>query len=168
MTRTNRHTRTDRAVSGSGTQYLELAVPYYFSSLAREREQDIEIGDYVRVRSLDKRYELMGVFPKRSSVRVREGGSTEELVLPWHLVTPWSDKVIRSNAIFQGVGDWLFKGSWVYLLTEPETPLRVKRIHWDRQTSDLQDKQGRFYRGVSWDELEFWNPVDYHFPDDPN
>ena len=69
---------------------------------------------------------------------------------------------MEARSSMQAIGNWLFKGSFVYLLAEPEIPLRVKRINWGRQTSDLQDGQGRIYPDISWDDMEFWNPEDYH------
>ena len=61
----------------------------------------------------------------------------------------------QASSITQALGDALFKNSRVFLLSKPETVLRVKIIHWSRQTSDLQDERGRVYRDVSWDDIEF-------------
>jgi len=75
-------------------------------------------------------------------------------------------KIIRSETVTRAVGDFLFLGNRVYLLAQPNRILTVKKIHWDRETSDLQDEQGRVYRDVSWDEMEFADDVDYHIADD--
>jgi hypothetical protein len=75
-------------------------------------------------------------------------------------------KVIRSQTVIRAVGDFLFLGNRVYLLAQPDRMLTVKKIHWDSQTSDLEDDQGRVYRDVEWDEIEFWDPVEYNFPDE--
>ncbi len=75
-------------------------------------------------------------------------------------------KVIRSETVIRAVGDFLFLGNRVYLLIQPDRILTVKKIHWDRKTSDLEDEWGQVYRDVSWDEMEFADDVEYHFPDD--
>ena len=62
----------------------------------------------------------------------------------------------------QAIGNWLFRGSRVYRLAEPERMLTTVKINWDAQTSDVEDEGGTVFRDVSWDELEFWNPDDYH------
>jgi hypothetical protein len=72
---------------------------------------------------------------------------------------------MESCSSMQVIGDWLFKGSDVYLLSDPGTRLKVKRINWDAETSDLIDAQGRLYKDVSWDSMEFWSPQDYHLAD---
>ncbi len=75
-------------------------------------------------------------------------------------------KAIRSKTITQAIGDWLFRGNRVYRLCQPDRMLTTKRINWDRETSDVQDEDGGIYYDVSWDDLEFWNPEDYHLPDE--
>jgi len=75
-------------------------------------------------------------------------------------------KTIRSKPLMQAVGDWLFRGNRVYLLSAPNRMLTTKRINWDRETSDVRDKDGNVFYDVSWDDLEFWNPEDYHLPDE--
>jgi len=69
--------------------------------------------------------------------------------------------MIEAYSITQALGDALFRDIRVFLLSEPETPLRVKRINWNRQSSDLQDSQGRIYRDVSWDDIEFADGEEY-------
>jgi hypothetical protein len=44
--------------------------------------------------------------------------------------------------------------------------LKQRKIHWDQQTCDVEDADGKVLYDVSWDDLEFWDPVDYHLPDD--
>ena len=166
--KTDIRTRTERAVSGSGTQYVEPAVPYYFSALASEREQDIRVGDYVKVSGLGGKYELMGIFPRYGSVRVREVGVVGELLIRWSSVKPWKPELIRSKTVIQAVGEWLFGGSRVYRLSEPTLMLKQKKIHWDAQTCDVEDEDGRVICDVPWDELEFADDVEFNFPDDRN
>jgi len=80
--------------------------------------------------------------------------------------TSTESKVIRSETVVKAVSDVLFTGSRVHLLAEPETPLPAKNIHWNRETSDLQDGEGRVYYDVSWDEIEFADEVEYNFPNE--
>jgi hypothetical protein len=75
-------------------------------------------------------------------------------------------EVIRSDAAMQAIGSWLFRGSRVYRLSEPDRMLKTKRINRGRETTDVQDDAGRVFYDVSWDSLEFWNPEDYHLADD--
>ncbi len=75
-------------------------------------------------------------------------------------------EVIRSQTVIRAGGDFLFLGNEVYRLAEPDRVLRVKRINWDSQTSDLEDDQGRVYRDVSRDDIEFQHPEDYHLAGD--
>jgi hypothetical protein len=75
-------------------------------------------------------------------------------------------KIIRSKTEMEAIGSWLFRGSQVYLLDQPHRMLTTKRINWDEQTTDVQDADGHVFYDIPWDDLEFWNPDDYHFPDD--
>jgi hypothetical protein len=75
-------------------------------------------------------------------------------------------KSIRSKPEMQAVGNWLFRGSRVYRLSEPDRMLKTVKINWDAETTDVQDEDGTVLYGISWDRLEFWNPEDYHLPDD--
>lgn len=148
---------------------LDLTIPYYISELARRGHEDLQVGDYVRVSGLDGQYELMDIMWKYGSVRIRQVGQVESMTMPWTYLAPLRNEVVGSKTALKAVGDWLFKGSRVYLLCEPGVPLRVTKIHWDRATSDLQDGQGRVYKNVSWNDIDFWDDVDYHLPDDePN
>lgn len=166
MAQKNRETRTRRPGSAFPREYLDLALPYYFSDPARRRQEDLQIGDYVQVPGLDKRYELMDILWKYGSVRVRQVGRLDSTTMPWYLVMPWKKEVIRSKTLTRAVGDWLFCGNRVYLLPEPDRMLKTRKINWDGETSDVEDEQGRVYREVPWDTLEFWDPVDFHLPDD--
>ena len=147
-------------------QFQELRVPYYFSDIARRRQQNIEIGDYVRVSGLQNKYELMDIIWKYGSVRVRQVGHIESMTMPWNAVTPWEKEVISSKTALRAIGNWLFGGSKVYLLSTPGRMLKQRKIHWDRQTCDVEDTDGRVIYDVPWDDLEFWDPVDYHLPDE--
>ncbi|MGB6067997.1 MAG: hypothetical protein WBG50_24590 [Desulfomonilaceae bacterium] len=144
----------------------ESTIPYYFSDLARGRQQDIQVGDYVRVRGLDQKCQLMDIFPRLGSVLVREIGSLESMTVPWNGVSPWKNEVIRSKTVMQTIGDWLSRGSRVYLLSEPHRMLKQRKIHWDRQTCDVESEDGTMFYDVPWGSLEFWDPVDYNLPDD--
>jgi hypothetical protein len=75
-------------------------------------------------------------------------------------------KSIRSRKAMQTIGDWLFRGNKVYMLAAPNRMLTTRRINWDRETSDVQDEDGNVFYDVSWHEIEFWNPEDYHLPED--
>ncbi len=44
--------------------------------------------------------------------------------------------------------------------------LKQRKIHWDRQTCDVEDADGKVLYDVPWDSLEFWDPVEYNLPDD--
>ena len=147
-------------------QFQELRVPYYFSSLARRRQENIEIGDYVRVSGLQNKYELMDIIWKYGSVRVRQVGQVESTTMPWNAVTPWEKEIIGSKTALRAVGNWLFGGSKVYLLSAPGRMLKQRKIHWGRQTCDVEDPDGKVLYEVPWDRLEFWDPVEYNLPDD--
>ena len=86
--------------------------------------------------------------------------------MPWNAVTPWEKEVISSKTALRAVGNWLFGGTRVYLLSAPSRMLKQKQIHWDRQTCDVEDSDGKVLYEVPWDRLEFWDPVEYHLPDD--
>ncbi len=75
-------------------------------------------------------------------------------------------KSIRSKPLMQAVGDWLFRGNRVYLLLAPNRMLKQRKIHWDRQSCDVEDEDGNLFYDVPWDDLEFWDDVEFHFPDD--
>src|SRR5208337_3978703 len=75
-------------------------------------------------------------------------------------------KSIRSKPLMQAVVNWLLRGSRVYMLAAPNRMLTTKRINWDRETTDLEDEDGNVFYDIPWDDLEFWNPEDYHLPDD--
>jgi hypothetical protein len=146
---------------------LDLAIPYWFSSAARLRQKNLLVGDYVTVRGLDKKFELEDVFPRFGSCRVREVGETESLLMPWGYVSPWKEaQAERTSTLTQAIGNWLFGGNRVYRISEPDRILKQRKIHWSRETCDVEDEAGRVFYDVSWDDLEFWDPVEYHFPDD--
>lgn len=75
-------------------------------------------------------------------------------------------KSIRSKPLMQAVANWLLRGSRVYLLSAPNRMLKTLRINWDRETSDVQDEDGKVFYEIPWYEIEFWNPEDYHLPDE--
>jgi hypothetical protein len=80
--------------------------------------------------------------------------------------TSVGSKSIRSKTEMQIIGDWLFRGTRVYLLSEPDRMLIQTKIHWNRQTCDVQDEDGRMFFDVPWDSLEFWDEVEFNLPDD--
>lgn len=160
MTQTNRETRIKRAAADSSRQYLDLTIPYWFSSMARRRQENIQVSDYVKVRGLDNKYEIIDIFPQFGSCRVRAVGEIECLLIPWAYVSPWKEK--RTSALTQAIGNWLLRGSRVYLSSEPDRMLKTVKIDWNRGTSDVEDEDGRVFQDISWDDLEFWNPKDYH------
>ena len=73
-------------------QFVEMAVPFYFSSAARAIGQDLKIGGFVRLPGLDHKYELISIHRRRNSVRVRAIGFTDQLYLPWWDVHPWEEE----------------------------------------------------------------------------
>jgi len=75
-------------------------------------------------------------------------------------------KSIRSKPLMQAVVNWLLRGSRVYMLSAPNRMLKTLRINWDRETSDVEDEDGNVFYDVSWDDLEFQHPEDYHLPED--
>ena len=154
------------AENNTSRQSLDLTIPYWFSSLARDNDEDLQIGDYVRVLGLNSKFELMEIFRRFGSVRVRRIGASDEMVFPWRYVTHWKDGIISSKTVMKAIGNSLFRGNRVYRLSEPERALKQKTIHWDRETCDAEDEDGRVFYDVPWDDLEFWDPIDYHFPDD--
>jgi hypothetical protein len=172
MTRTNREMGIKRAAADSARQYLDLALPYHFSSIARKRGENLQVGDLVRIKGLQKhrRFQLMDIYPQYGWVRVREVGGTEvdgiELGMPWHHLAPWKKEIIRSEIVTLAIGDWLFGKNLVYRLSEPDRMLKQKQIHWDRQTCDVEDEDGKVFYDVSWDDLEFADDVEFHLPDD--
>lgn len=172
MTQTYREIAIKKTAADSSKEYLDLALPYHFSNVARRRGENLRAGDYVRIRGLqkDRKFQLMDIYPQYGWVRVREVGGTEpdgiELGMPWHHLTPWKEEIIRSNTVMRAVGDWLFGKNLVYRLSEPDRVLKQTQIHWDRQTCDVEDEDGKVLRDVPWDCLEFVDDVGYHLPDD--
>ncbi len=143
----------------------ELTVPYWFSSAARLKRQNLIIGDFVTVRGLDKKFELVDVFPRFGSCRVRAVAETESLLMPWAYVSPWKER--RTSALTQAIGNWLFGGNRVYRLAEPDRVLKQRKIHWDRESVDVEDETGQVFYDVPWDDLEFVDDIEFHLPDEP-
>jgi len=144
---------------------LDLTIPFYFS--ARKDHQNLRVGDYVSIRGLPSsdKFQILDVSPRSGTVRVKSVDRSWERVIPWGDVEPYKSSLKSKNNV-QLVGDWLFRGSRVYMLSEPERMLNTVKINWDEGTSDLKDEAGRVFRGVPWDNLEFWDPIEFHFPDD--
>jgi hypothetical protein len=76
----------------SQNEYLEMTVPYHFSSLARSLGQNLKIGDAVRLAGLADKYELVGIYRRRNSVRVKAVGRTDQMYLPWWHIRPWKEE----------------------------------------------------------------------------
>lgn len=167
---TNRRCReltVKRADPSSFRECSDPTIPFHFSSTAREEGQNLQIGDYIKVRGLDNRYELMDIFPRFGSVRVREVGRTEELLIPWHLVSPWKKEVIRSETVMQAIGGWLFGRNRVYRLSEPGRILKQQKINWDRESVDVEDEDGQVFYDIPWDDLEFADDdIEFHLPEE--
>lgn len=174
MTQTYAEMGIKRAAADSSREYLDLALPYNFSDVARRRGENLQAGDYVRIRGLQKhrKFQLVDIYPRYGWVRVREVGGTEpdgiELGMPWHHVTPWKEEIIRSNTVMRAVGDWLFGRNLVYRLSEPDRVLKQRKIHWDRQCVDVESEDGTVFYDVPWDDLEFVDDIEFHLPDEPN
>jgi len=163
---TTNHKRKIERGATTSQQSPKLTIPYYFSDIARRRQENIEIGDFVRVQGLEKKYRLINLYPQFGSVRVRAVGDIEAYVFPWTGIKPWEGKDETSKTAFRAVLGWLFSGTEVYLLSEPDRVLKTLRINWDEQTTDLQDEAGNVFYGVPWTDLEFLRPQDYHIPED--
>lgn len=73
-------------------QFVEMAVPFHFSSAARAIGQNLKIGDFVQFPGLNHKYELVSIHRRRNSVRVRAIGRTDQLYLPWWHVRPWGEE----------------------------------------------------------------------------
>ncbi len=80
----------DKQMSTQGHQ--EKTVPYHFSTLARALVQDLKVGDYVRLPGSSDKYELVAIFLRRESVRVRAIGCNDQLYLPMRHVRPWEEE----------------------------------------------------------------------------
>ena len=145
---------------------LNFTLPYYFSCIARDDGQDLKIGDFVRVQGLTGKFEVIEIFPRFSSVRIERIGASDAMVFPWRYVSPYKEPLAKSNTVTKSIGNWLFRGQRVYRLSEPDRILMTKKINWDSETSDVEDDTGRLFCDVPWDDLEFYDEVDYHFPDE--
>ena len=158
--------KTKSAEKNTSRESLDLTIPYWFSSAAHDNDEDLQIGDYVRVLGLNSKFELMEIFRKFNSVRVRRIGASDEMVFPWDMVSPWKKEVINSRTVMRAIGNSIFRRNLVYRLSEPERALKQRKIHWDTETCDVQDEDGRVFYSVPWDDLEFVDDVDYNFPED--
>ena len=74
--------------------------------------------------------------------------------------------VKRGSVLTQSIGNWLFQGSKVFRISEPNRVLKTIKINWSRGTSDVEDEQGRVFYDIFWDELEFLVPSNYHLAGD--
>jgi hypothetical protein len=72
----------------------------------------------------------------------------------------------HTSVVTQAIGNWLFGSNRVYRVAEPDRILKQRKIHWDRQTCDVEDEDGQVFSDVSWDDLEFWDQVEFHLPDE--
>jgi hypothetical protein len=126
--------------------------PYWFTARAKDRGEDLEIGDYVRLSfGQDEKYKLTEIFWEYGSVRVQQAGGTEGMVLPWRFVKPWPHK----RTLTQALGDGLYRGTLVCRVDEPDRVLKVRRVNWDRESTLVEDEDGKVFE-LSWDETEFW------------
>ena len=65
--------------------------PYWFTALARDRGEDLQVGDYVSVAGADEKHELTDVSWEHGEVEVRVVGSVEYQVMPWKHIQPWEE-----------------------------------------------------------------------------
>jgi len=163
---TTHHKTKIRRRAAATRQFQELTVPYYFSSITRQRGDDIRIGDYVAISGLDKKFELIDIIWQYGSVRVREVGGIEGYVFPWGNIRPWQSKDETSKTPLMAIYNWIFRGTRVYRLSEPDRVLTTVRINWDAQSTDLQDADGTVFRDIPWTDVEFLHPEDYHLAGD--
>lgn len=73
-------------------QYVEMTVPFYFSPSARAVGLNLRVGDFVRLSGLNDKYELVGIYRRRNSVRVRAVGQIDQIYIPWWHVRPWQEE----------------------------------------------------------------------------
>lgn len=77
----------------SPRERFQDTIPYYFSSPARERGENLRVGDFVRLSGLDDKFEVVGICRRRNSVRVRAIDRTDQMYLPMYHVRPWKVEV---------------------------------------------------------------------------
>ena len=65
--------------------------PYWFTALARDRGEDLQVGDYVSVAGAAEKHELTDVSWEHGEVEVRVVGSVEYQVMPWKHIRPWGE-----------------------------------------------------------------------------
>jgi hypothetical protein len=87
--------RAENDAHGARGQFVEMTIPFWFSSAARAIGQNLKIGDFVRLSGLDDKYELISIHRRRNSVRVRRLGRSEQLYLSWWHVRPWREESPR-------------------------------------------------------------------------
>jgi hypothetical protein len=85
MTQTNREMGIKRAAADSARQYLDLALPYYFSDVARRRGENLRRGDYVRIKGLQKhrKFQLVDI------ILSMDGFVSERLAAPNRTGSSW-------------------------------------------------------------------------------
>ena len=44
--------------------------------------------------------------------------------------------------------------------------LKTVKVNWEAETTDVQDDYGQIFYDIPWDDLEFWNPEDYHLAEE--
>ena len=63
--------RAEENEIGAKAQYVEMTIPFWFSSVARAVGLNLRVGDFVRLSGLDDKFELVGIYRRKNSVRVR-------------------------------------------------------------------------------------------------
>ncbi|MGO9570405.1 MAG: hypothetical protein ACLP5H_22970 [Desulfomonilaceae bacterium] len=82
---------TDEGTSAK-EQFIEMTIPFWFSSVARAVGLSLKIGDFVSLSGLKDKFELVGIYRRRNSVRVRRIGQIDQLYIPWWHVEPWEEE----------------------------------------------------------------------------
>src|SRR5208337_2139239 len=99
---------------------------------------------------LEKKYRLINLYPQFGSVRVRAVGDIEAYVFPWTGIKPWEGKDETSKIAMRAIYNWLFRGTHVYRLSDPDRKLTTVKVNWDAQTTDLRDEDGNVFYGIPW------------------
>jgi hypothetical protein len=87
--------RAENSEPGAKEQYVEMTIPFYFSPSARAVGLNLKVGDFVRLPGLDDKFELVGIYQRSNSVRVRAVGQIDQLYIPWWHVRPWQEESLK-------------------------------------------------------------------------
>jgi len=68
-------------------------VPFYFSKIAKKVGKGISVGDYVCVPGLDRPFQVLRIWIRYGSVRVRDLTEDDDIqyLFPWDMIRPWEE-----------------------------------------------------------------------------